>query len=402
MTAQGGSAARWLTAERLVDLVRTEPAITRAAAAQALGIGSGAATELLARLRAAELLDEVPAPAQGRGRPTTMLRPHPNGPLVVAAELSSTGWRVATADITGEPVVEASSSRLYRDPRRVLRNIGAAIGEVYARTPARIRAVSVSAAGTVSDGRLVQVTPRGWLHTDLSHLTSALPDDVDLPVFVGNDATLTGLAEARTGSARGVGTALHLIIAVGLGGALIVDGAPAAGAHGAAGEYGHIPFGRHDEPCACGASGCWDRDIDGRALARHRGDPEPKNPLTYAHDVLERVRSEAGRRSKAQGEASTRRAVEAVATSLGRGIAGLVNLHDPDAITIGGLAPLIRAAATAAFDDAYHGGLMSFRKQAPPPVLDGVHGDDGPLRGAALFGVDQIVSADRLAEWAMR
>ncbi len=396
MTAQGGSAARWLTAERLVDLVRTEPAITRAAAAQALGISSGAATDLLARLRAAELLDEVPAPAQGRGRPTTTLRPHPNGPLVVAAELSSTGWRVATADITGEPVVEASSSRLYRDPRRLLRTIGAAIGEVYARSPARIRAISVSVAGTVSDGRLVQVTPRGWLHTDLSHLTSALPDDVDLPVVVGNDATLAGLAEARTGSARGVGTALHLIIAVGLGGALIVDGAPAAGAHGAAGEYGHIPFGRHDEPCACGASGCWDRDIDGRALARHRGDPEPKNPLTYAHDVLEQFRS------RSSDDASTHRAVEAVATALGRGIAGLVNLHDPDAITIGGLAPPIRAAATSAFDDAYHGGLMSFRKKAPPPVLDGIHGDDGPLHGAALFGVDQIVSADRLADWATR
>ncbi|MCV7013474.1 MarR family transcriptional regulator, partial [Mycolicibacterium madagascariense] len=62
---------RWLGAAQLIGVIRAEPGITRAAAAQRLGIGSGGAADLVARLRRARLLDETPAPASGRGRPTT-------------------------------------------------------------------------------------------------------------------------------------------------------------------------------------------------------------------------------------------------------------------------------------------------------------------------------------------
>src|SRR5262249_29327487 len=62
---------RWLSAAQLIGVVRSEPGVTRATAAQRLDIGSGGATELVARMRRARLIEETPAPAQGRGRPTT-------------------------------------------------------------------------------------------------------------------------------------------------------------------------------------------------------------------------------------------------------------------------------------------------------------------------------------------
>src|SRR6201990_1949061 len=96
---------RWLGAAQLIGGVRAEPGITRAAAAQRLGIGSGGATELVARMRQARLLEETPAPAQGRGRPTTVLGSHPDGPLVLAADLRAADWRLALAGIDGLPQV---------------------------------------------------------------------------------------------------------------------------------------------------------------------------------------------------------------------------------------------------------------------------------------------------------
>ena len=376
---------RWFGAAQLIALIRAEPGITRAAAAQRLGIGSGGATDLVARLRRAHLVDETPAPAAGRGRPTTVLGAHPDGPLILAAELRAGDWRLAVAGIDGQPAVVAQAQHAGKKPKGLLAEMAEAIAAVRSRHAGRIRAVSVSAAGTVSDTRLVQFTNRGWIDVDLSVLAT------DLPLLLGNDATLAGLAEARTGAARGADTALHLIVAVGLGGILVVNGEPVTGATGAAGEYGHIPFGDRSLICPCGARGCWDLSIDGRALARHLGDPPPNDSVGYAYELL-----------AAPPDGRTRRAFESVAAALGAGIGGLVNLHDPDVVTLGGLAVPLRAAAPQVFDDAYRDGLMAFRKSAAPPVRDGAHGDDGPLRGAAARALDLVTAEVALAQWAQR
>jgi predicted NBD/HSP70 family sugar kinase len=177
-------------------------------------------------------------------------------------------------------------------------------------------------------------------------------------------------------------------VEVGVGGALTVGGRPATGAHGAAGEYGHLPFGDRARRCPCGARGCWDLDVDGRALARHLGEPEPGDPRGYAREVLGRT------------DPAARAAVSTVAQALATGVAGLVNLHDPGMVTLGGLAAALRAAAAATFAAAYTEGLMAFHRAAPPPVVDAAHGDDGPLHGAALLGLDRITTEAALASWA--
>jgi predicted NBD/HSP70 family sugar kinase len=381
---------RWLGAAQLIDVVRSAPGITRAAAAQRLGIGSGGATELVARMRQVRLLDETPAPVQGRGRPTTVLGPHADGPLVLAADLRVTDWRLAVSGIDGMPHVVAQSAYAGDELDPVLTQLADAIGAVYRRNTKRLRAIAVSVAGTVSDAKLVQFTSRGWNDVDLTVLTAKIPDSAGIPLLVGNDATLAGLAEARSGAARAAMTALYLIVAQGIGGTLVVNGDTLTGAHGAAGEYGHIPFGDPSLACPCGARGCWDLTVDGRALARHRGDAPPEDPVAYVHNMI----------GKTDGE--TRRAFEAVSASLGRGTGALVNLHDPEVVTLGGVAALIRAAAPDAFDDAYRDGLMAFRKDSPPPVRDAEHGEEGPLDGAVALALDRVTTAAGLVEWVKR
>jgi predicted NBD/HSP70 family sugar kinase len=383
---------RWLGAAHLIGVMRSEPGITRAAAAQRLGIGSGGATELVARMRRARLLDETAAPAQGRGRPTTVLGPHPAGPLVLAAELREGDWRLALAGIDGLPVVVAEDRYASEELDVVLPQLAKAVGAIYRKNSKRVRAVAVSVAGPISGTTLGQLPTRGWTDVDLSALTAKIPDRAGVRLLLGNDATLAGLAEARTGAARGAATALHLMVAVGLGGALVVNGDPLRGAQGAAGEYGHIPFGDPALVCPCGARGCWDLTVDGRALARHRKDAPPDDPVGYAYALIGRPRQ----------DARTRRAIDAVAGSLGRGIGGLVNLHDPDVVTLGGLAVPLRAAAPDVFDSAYREGLMAFRKSSPPPVRDGVHGEDGPLQGAVALALDHVTTASALADWVER
>ena len=381
--------SRWLGAAALLGVVRSEPGITRTAAAQRLGIGSGNATELATRLRDARLLDEEPAPAQGRGRPTTLLGPHAEGPLVLAVDLRANDWRLALAGIDGRSEV-VTQSGYAEDSDAALAQVAKAIGTVYRRNAKRLRVIAIAVAGPVSGVRLGQFLSRGWTDVDLSVLTAKIADRADVGLVVGNDATLAGLAEARTGAARGAATALHLIVAQGIGGTLVVNGEPVTGAHGAAGEYGHIPFAEPDLICPCGARGCWDLTVDGRALARHLGDPPPDDSVGYVHAVV-------GNR-----DVRTRRALATVSSSLGRGIGALVNLHDPEIVTLGGAAVPLRAAAPEAFADAYRDALMAFRKSAPPPVRDGVHGEDGPLHGAVELALDHVVTPAGVADWVAR
>jgi predicted NBD/HSP70 family sugar kinase len=384
------AALRWHGAARLIAVMRAEPGITRAAAAQRLGIGTSGATALVERMRRTHLVDESPAPVTGRGRPTTVLGPHAAGPLAVAVDLAPHSWRLATAGLDGTPVVLADGHYPRSGIGPALSRIAGRIGELCEEQSPRVCAISVAVAGTVSGSVVTQFTSRGWTDVDLSVLGAEVAGD--LPLLFGNDATLAALAEARTGAARDATTALHLIVTVGIGGALVVDGRPLTGAHGAAGEYGHVPLGDPNLPCPCGARGCWDVTVDGRALARHRGDPPPDDPVAYTRALLDR----------ADRDDLSRNAFDKVSGSLGRGIAGLVNLHDPDIVTVGGLAAQLRSAAPAAFDDAYLNGLMAFRRAGPPPVRTGRHGEDGPLRGAIIHALDHATTADALAVWAAR
>jgi predicted NBD/HSP70 family sugar kinase len=273
-------------------------------------------------------------------------------------------------------------ARHDREPEQV----AAALREAVARVAAghRVVAVGLAAPAPVSIEGLVSAGELAWDAVDLASVAAALGP---VPLRVGNDATLAGVAEARTGAAAGAHTAVHLTVEVGLGGALLLDGHPHLGARGAAGEYGHLPFGDPARRCACGATGCWGPEVDGRALARRVGDDPPADPRSHGDAVLARA---------AAGDERAVEAVRGVAACLARGIAGVVHVHDPDVVVLGGLARGLRASP--GFDEAYTGGLMAFRRDRPVPVLDAHHGDDGALLGAAALALDHATSPEGLAE----
>jgi predicted NBD/HSP70 family sugar kinase len=92
--------------------------------------------------------------------------------------------------------------------------------------------------------------------------------------------------------------------------------------------------------------------------------------------------------------------VRTVAVALASGIAGLVNAHDPDVVTLGALAGEIRAVARPEFDAAYMAGLMGFRRRQPTPLVPAALGEEGALVGAAAAALDVVLSEQGLRDWA--
>ncbi|GAA2260248.1 ROK family transcriptional regulator [Glycomyces scopariae] len=370
-------AARWSGALDLLRLVRARPGVTRAEAARVLGVGSGTATEICSRLRALDLLSEHPAPPSGRGRPTTTLHAHPDGPLVAVVDIRQAEWRVAVADLEGALSEPATGRHGSKRPEQVLAAVGEAVAAIGERHGTRVRAVAVSAAATVRRERFVQSSVLGWRDVEVAPLLPGVPQ------VLGNDATLAGLAEARL--AHPGRSVLYLTIEVGIGGVYVDGDRAVTGATGAGGEFGHVPFGEPGLACPCGATGCWDVAVDGRAVARRLGEPEPDDPRAYLIEALVDPRARA--------------AVAACSTSLGRGAAGLANVLDPEVVCFGGLAPEVRRAAPDAFAAAFEAGLMGFRRDDPPELIASALGPDAFLLGAAEAAFDAVLTEQSIGDW---
>src|SRR5688572_254848 len=207
--------------------------LTRAGAARLLGIGRNTAAALVGELAAAGLLHEAPAETSGRGRPTTLLLPHPDGPVAFAADIREDSWTLAQVELGGrltalETGEHDRTPAVFDEIRRATRRHGTD----------RLASLGIATSGPIRDGRRLHVSHLGWDEVDLDeHLGDGWP-----PTVIDNDARLAGLAEARRGALRGTGTALHFHIDFDIGGTLLLGGDPQRGAHNIAGEFGHLPL----------------------------------------------------------------------------------------------------------------------------------------------------------------
>jgi len=369
-----------LRVRNLVRLLRAvhdapEP-LTRAAAARLLGIGRNTAGALVGELERARLLHEIPATATGRGRPTTLLLPHPEGPLAFAADIREDSWTLAQIALGGE-LTELEGGDHDRTPS-VFAQIGEALGR---HATDRLAVVGVAIAGPLRDGHRLHISHLGWDEVDLDeHIGGAWP------TVVGNDARLAGLAEARRGVLRGAGTAMHFHIDFDIGGTLLLAGDPQSGAHNIAGEFGHMPMTGSSLRCMCGAVGCWSLDVGANALVRKFGGPTGYGAgRELAREVLRRA---------AEGEAEAAAAVDENAAALGRGLGALSNALDPEAISLSGLGVELVRLRRELIEASCAAGLMAFRRAEAPRIVAGTVGDLGPLRGAGEIAFDAILTPE--------
>ena len=368
--------------------VHDHPGVTRAEVAAQIGIPSGFAAETVARLVASRLVCERPALATGRrGRPTTSLHAHPDGPLVAVAAIAHDTWQVAAVELGGTKVA-AAQRRHHRNQARVLDAVTAELSRVSRRFGTRVRTAAVAVPGTVAGSELVHAPGLAWHSIDLSALWPRYQPGAEF--VAGNDASLAGVAESRHGAGAGAGAMVYLHLDAGLGGTLIEAGRAVRGATGTAGEFGHMPFGEPARRCRCGARGCWNTSVDGRALARLLHQRAPADDVSYSRRVLACARA---------GQPGALAAIRTVASSVGRGIAGLVNGLDPHLVVLGGLGPDLLHIAADQVTAAYHDGLMAFRATPPPPVRPARLGTDGPLLGAADEAFARLLTDEGLQAW---
>jgi predicted NBD/HSP70 family sugar kinase len=351
------------------------------------GLTRSAIRVLIGELAAANLaFEERAAPLGTPGRPSALVELNHEGATVlalqigvdtVAAALVGLGGEVLDLERVDRPRGDSSVEAIVTD----LAELAATIARRRPEWDALI-GVGVAIVGVVrrEDG-LVSMAPNlGWRDVPLDE-TLAAALDVSLPISVANDADLGVLAEVRRGAAVGVGDVLFVHGEVGVGGGLIVGGRPLTGAAGYGGEVGHIPVNRNGSACRCGSVGCWETEVGEGALLLQAGH-SPGGGQAAVSAVLQEAEA---------GSPAALSALDNVAHWLGFGLAGLVNVFNPQLVILSGLFARIHPFVAKIVQDEMQ------RRALPAPrdlvrVVPASLGIDAIVRGAAELAFEPLLA----------
>ncbi|MBK3626538.1 ROK family protein [Streptomyces sp. MBT49] len=244
--------------------------------------------------------------------------------------------------------------------------------------PAAAAGVAVPGIVDEANGVAAYAANLGWRDVPLRAL---LADRLGAPVALGHDVRTGGLAEGRMGAARGADRFLFVALGTGIAGAIGVDGRVEAGAHGFAGEIGHIVVRPGGSPCPCGQQGCLERFASASAVsqawAAACGDPEAD-----AADCAKAVTS---------GDPNAVRIWQGAVDALADGLVTALTLLDPRTLVIGG--GLAEAGATlfTPLRDAVRR-RVTFQKL--PEIVPAALGASAGCLGAGLLAWDLLDTTD--------
>jgi glucokinase len=158
--------------------------------------------------------------------------------------------------------------------------------------------------------------------------------------IVLNDATAACWAEHSFGAAQGHDNVVMVTLGTGIGGGYVMNGQLVGGAHGFAGEIGHMVVDPYGPPCPCGKKGCWERFASGNGLGTLAREAAQAGRLRavvkLAGGDTEAVRGEHVTAAALEGEREALEVMDNFAWWLALGLANLANAVDPSAIVLGG------------------------------------------------------------------
>jgi fructokinase len=236
--------------------------------------------------------------------------------------------------------------------------------------------------GTVGIGTPGAISPTtGYIKNSNSTVLNGMPLDRDIstklgrPIRIENDANCFALSEAVDGAAAEARVVFGVILGTGVGGGIVVDKQVITGRNKIAGEWGHtqLPWmadrERTKAACYCGKVGCIETFLSGAGLSREYG----------VRTGIDLTPPEIALASNA-GDNKAAECLDLYQDRLARGLAGVINVLDPDIIVLGGglsnLAQLYAELRSLV-------GKHVFSDTIDTPIVRAMHGDSSGVRGAA-------------------
>ena len=367
---------------QVIDVLRRKRLASRAEIARYSGLSRTTVSSLVHELQESGIVVEADvemADSGQRGRPGVLLALQPAAGTALGVDFGHSHIRVAVADL---------SSRILSERHRALdvdRSADAALESALEMIDAVVDESGVDRARIVGVGMGIpgpvdasgeigsSVILPGWAgRTPGTDLAGRL----GLPVRIDNDANLGALGEMMAGAAAGANDLVYLKLASGIGAGLVLSGLLHHGATRIAGELGHVIVDPQGPVCRCGNRGCLETIASAPALLKLLG---PSHGDLDVAGLIESARS---------GDVGTHRVLVDAGRSIGRVLADVVNLINPELIVLGG--DLAQAG-----EAVLEGVEESIRRYALPPASDAVRVRSGVLGDRAeVLGALSLVIGD--------
>ena len=312
--------------------------------------------------------------------------------VYVGIDVGGTGLKAGVVDESGNILSKASCpTQVERGAEPVVNDMAhlalKAIAEANL-TVDDVKAIGVGIPG-IEDPRTGRVPFCTNLYWHDVPLVEWMRRVVDKPIYIGNDATVAGLAESVSGVSAGVKNSVFITLGTGVGGGIVIDGKVYSGSNGVGSEIGHMITVAGGEPCSCGNKGCWERYASATAIIRMGVKSAKNNPdgalakavggkiedITAKH-VIDLAKS---------GDPDCAAVFDEYVYHLCVGLVSIINFIDPEVIALGGGV----SAAGAFLLDAVREKLpsMIFYKAMPYARIElATLGNDAGIIGAAMLG----------------
>ena len=247
-------------------------------------------------------------------------------PLTFALDIGGTKIAAGLVNSSGELVRKATLPTPHGDAEAVWAVARRLITEMT--SDERVRGVGISSAGPIHlpAGTVSPINIAGWRDFPIvERVAVTLPG---VPVRLGGDGLCMALGEHRHGAGRGAQFLLGMVVSTGVGGGLVLDGAPYDGATGNAGHVGHVVVDLDGQACACGGRGCVETVAAGPRMARWARD----HGWGAGPDADAKELADAAMSGDAVALAAFRRGGTAVAAM----VASVAAVCDLDLVVIGG------------------------------------------------------------------
>lgn len=369
--------------------VRAHQPVTRARLAALTGFTKTTVSNLIAILAGAGLVRDGDLVQEAeRGRPGVAITINGDGGAGLGLEINVDYLAACVVDLARRVRYRhlVAADNRGRPPEAIVAALSRLGTQAIASATEQgltVAGAVVALPGIISRSQVVRAPNLGWSGVPIGELLRDGLPPLRLPVEVDNEANLAALGELWFGTGRELGDFLHVSGEIGIGAGIIVGGQVFRGAHGFAGELGHIPIVPDGPPCGCGGRGCLERIAGQEAILRAAGLTDviagsaagPKESISALVALLE------------SGDATARAAVTTAGRRLGGALAAAVKLIDPDTVVLGGifspLAPWVRPPV----EEALRTGALY--GEAPSVAVSSLAGDAAVL-GAAGLVIERI------------